>query len=100
VAAESFIAYGTFAQGADAQATARLNGTVLEASRRITAETGQAFVVARVRSGLFEIDVCLSVEEHPDVPSPGQVIGGGVLLVASIPTLEGTRAAKRWRRRR
>jgi hypothetical protein len=100
MAAESFIAYGVFPQDADARALARLNGVVLAASRRTTAHTAQSFIVARVRTAGFEVDLCMSAEEHPEVPTPGQVVGGEVFLVGSIPNLEQPTTAKRWWRRK
>jgi hypothetical protein len=100
MAPESFISYGVFADPDDAGAMARLNGVVIGASRRTTALTGQSFTVARVRTAGFEVDVCLSAEEHPEVPRPGQVLGGEVFLVGSAPAIAAPTPRTRWWRRR
>jgi hypothetical protein len=84
MAAESFISAEVFGASAETQATALMNGIVLRAERRTTTQTGQTFVVARVRCIGMELDLCLAGIDHPDVPEPGQVIGGMVFLVASL----------------
>jgi hypothetical protein len=84
MAAESFISSGVFGEPAEADATALLNGIVLRAERRTTMQTGQTFVVVRVRSLGMEVDLCLAGVDHPEVPVPGQIIGGTVFLVASL----------------
>lgn len=85
---ESFISYGVFSPDiggtSDAEPLARLHGTVLEAERRTTEATGGEFVVARVRTAGFEVDMCLAGAEFPDPPEPGQVVGGEVYLTGSI----------------
>ncbi len=96
MAAQSFFSPGVFAEPAAAQATARLYGIVSESTRRTTAQTGQTFIVARVRTVGFEVDVCLSAGEHEELPEPGAVLGGHVCLVGSVPGL-ATRPG-RWRR--
>lgn len=85
MAAESFIAYGVFGDPEQAQAYARLNGTVLRAQRKTVAATGQEFVAVRVRTVGFEVDVCLPVDGAGELPSAGNVIAGTVFLVASLP---------------
>jgi hypothetical protein len=82
MAAESLISYGVFGPAEQAQAYARLNGTVLHAGRRTVAATGQQFVTARVRTVGLDLDLCLPAGP---VPEPGNVIGGTVFLVASLP---------------
>jgi hypothetical protein len=82
MAAESLISYGVFGPAEQAEAYARLNGTVLRAERRTVAATGARFVVARVRTVGLDLDLCLPT---PVVPEPGAVIGGTVFLVASLP---------------
>lgn len=57
MAAESFISYGVFGNPKQAEAYARLNGTVLRAQRKTVVATGQEFVAARVRTVGFEADV-------------------------------------------
>lgn len=111
MAAESFIPYGVFGAPADAEAYARLNGTVLSAERRTTSLTGQEFIAARVRTAGFEVDLCLpagiALPGGFDVPGPGNVIGGTVFLVASMPDLtqppgrpaEAKRSWLSWRRK-
>ncbi len=96
MAAQSFFSHGVFSEPAAAQATARLYGVVSESTRRTTAQTGQTFMVARVRTIGFEVDVCLSADEHEELPEPGAVLGGRVFLVGSVPTL--TTRTGRWRR--
>lgn len=100
MAAESFISYGVFGEAAQAEATARLNGIVVASERKTNRLTGQTFIVARVRSVGFEVDLCMSIDEHPEPPPPGAVVGGEVYLVGSIPTLEPDPTARRsWFRR-
>ena len=84
LAAESFISYGIFADPAQARPHARLSGTVLHAGRHVCALTGQPFTVAAVRTAGFEADVCLAGREHPDLPAPGAIISGTVVLSAVI----------------
>ena len=83
LAAESFISYGMFADPAEARPDARLSGTVLHAGRRVCALTRQPFTVATVRTAGFEADVCLAGSEHPDLPAPGSIISGTVVLSAA-----------------
>jgi hypothetical protein len=82
MAAESLISYGVFGPAEQAEAYARLNGTVLRAERRTVAATGGRFVVARVRTAGLDLDLCLPT---PVVPEPGAIIAGTVFLVASLP---------------
>ena len=84
LAAESFISYGVFAGPAQARPDGRLSGTVLKAGRRVCALTRQPFTVAAVRTAGFETDVCLTGSEHPDVPAPGSIISGTVVLSAAL----------------
>ena len=100
MASESFISYGVFGDSAEARAHARLNGVVLTSSLRTTVQTGQSFVVARVRTVGFEVDLCMNADEHPNAPQQGQIIGGQVFLVGSVPSLERTPSRKRWWHRR
>lgn len=81
---QSFLAAAVFGASEDADAYARLAGTVLRAERRSVAQTGQQFIAARVRTTGFELDVCLAASDHPTVPTPGQTIAGTVFLVASL----------------
>ncbi len=99
IATESFISHGVFGDPKESRATARLSGTVLSAERRTTAQTGQAFLVARVRTIGFEVDLCLNANEHPDLPAAGHVVSGIVFLVGSLPSLEPTGKRTRWWRR-
>jgi hypothetical protein len=84
--AGSFISYGAFAEAGFAAPTAyaRLAGTVLSASHRKCALTGQGFSVATVLSAGFAADVCLSDDEHPVTPAPGNIISGTVFLTAAF----------------
>jgi hypothetical protein len=84
--AESFISYGVFDDPAQVRPRGRLSGTVLHAGPRVCALTGQRFTVATVRTAGFETDLCLAGGEHPDVPAPGSIISGTVILSAAIDT--------------
>ena len=84
LAAESFIAYGVFADPAQDRPRARLSGTVLKAGHHVCALTGQPFTVAAVRIAGFEADLCLAGSEHPGLPAPGNIISGTVVLSAAI----------------
>lgn len=85
MAAESFISYGLFGSPEESSAHARLNAVVLSAERRRTALTGQSFIVARVRTGGFQADLCLP--DQAVVPTAGNVVAGTVFLVGSVPAL-------------
>ncbi|MBB5870114.1 hypothetical protein F4553_003493 [Allocatelliglobosispora scoriae] len=89
MASESFISYGMFGSPDQAQAHARLNGTVLGASLRTVTATGQSFIVARVRTAGFEADLCMPAVAGAGVPEAGNVIGGEVFLAASMPSVVG-----------
>jgi hypothetical protein len=84
---ESFISYGVFGPLEQAQAYARLHGTVLEAQQRTVAATGQSFIVAWVRTTGFDVDLCMPATAGVEPPQPGNVLGGEVFLVASMPGL-------------
>lgn len=86
-ASESFVSYGVFGEPQDAQAHARLAGTVVTAKQRVVELTGQSFITVRARTLGFEFDVCLG-PDHTTVPEPGQVIAGEVFLVASMDEAE------------
>lgn len=92
MAAESFMSYGVFGPPEQAQAHAWLYGTVLTAQTRTTQLTGQSFITTRVRTVGFEVDLCLPATSA--VPEPGNIIGGHVFLVASMPSLLGSDAAR------
>ena len=84
--AESFISHGVFTDPAQAGSRARLSGTVLDAARHVCALTGQPFIVAAVRTAGFEADLCLAASDHREVPVPGNIISGTVVLSAAIDT--------------
>ena len=86
MASESFISYGVFGEPENAKAYARLFGTVLGSELRTVALTGQTIVRVRVRTVGFEVDLCMPFSD-PQLPTPGEVIGGGVFLVGSMPSL-------------
>ena len=92
--AESFISHGVFADPAQAGSRALLSGTVLDAARHVCALTGQPFIVAAVRTAGFEAALCLAAGDHPEVPVPGNIISGTVVLSAAIdtPLLNGGQA--------
>ena len=99
---DSFISYGVFGDPADAPPVARFGALVRSAERRTNTALGQSFVVAAANIVGIEATLCLSGQEFPDVPVPGQVIAGEAYLVASISDLESPpRSAPRrrlWRR--
>jgi hypothetical protein len=107
MASESFFSNGVFQQGETAEATARLNGVVLRSDRRVNSVTGQAFVVARVRTVGFEVELCLPGAEHVAELRGGQIVAGRVFLTASLagtqvesqPLAAGAPAKQRWWRR-
>lgn len=97
MADESVVSYGVFGDPVNAEAHARLYGTVLHAERRTTTLTSQHFTAARVRSAGFELDMCLPATTA--TPQPGNIIGGDVFLVASLPVpakAPATRTRTRW----
>jgi hypothetical protein len=103
MAAESFISYGVWGEPEQAEAYARLNGTVLAAEQRRNSLTGADFHVCRVRTMDFEVDLLLDARDHPEPPAPGQVVAATPYLVASIESLGfGTDEApkRRWFGRR
>ncbi len=108
---ESFVSYGLFAGDAgpeEPHAYAQLSGVVLDGTTKLNSHTGRAFHVARVRSVLGELDVCVPVSDQPEVPVPGNVVSGLVYLVASLdqlwsgrdPTPPPPPTRRRWFRRR
>jgi hypothetical protein len=88
---EPFLAYTGFDAADEAEAYARLAGTIVRAERRTVVQTGQRFVAARVRTAGFQLDLCLSASEHPALPTPGQIVAGEVYLVASLEHLPADR---------
>lgn len=86
LAAESFTSYAGVADRPHLQSRAWLSGTVLSATRRVSGLTGQTFTVAAVRTAGFEASLCLAASDHPDLPGPGTIIAGIVVLSAAIDT--------------
>jgi hypothetical protein len=84
VAPESFIPIGLF--GAPT-AHARLHGTVLSSQLVTVEETGQTFVRSLVRTAGFEAAVCAPEGTYEAEPEPGNILGGHVFLVGSMPSL-------------
>lgn len=102
-AAESFFPYGLF--GDQAHPHAGVSGTVLAAQTREVGQTGQVFHAVRlsVASLGMELDLCLSAQDHPLPPGPGNVVDGTVYLVGSADSLWSAPPAparKRWFGRR
>jgi hypothetical protein len=87
MATESFVSYGLFAVGEEADAHARLSGVVLSSTTLVNGCTGQDFHVARVGCLGMEIDVCVPAPEHPAGLWPGNVVAGTCYLVASVEAL-------------
>jgi hypothetical protein len=81
---ESFLSYGLFGDGAEAEPVARLNGVVLAVSTAAVAATDQTFHAVRVRTVGMQVDVCLDAHDHPDPPKPGAIVAGTVYLVADV----------------
>ena len=99
--AESFISYGVFGAPENAEAYARLNGTVLASEQRRNTLTGAEFLVCRVGCLGFEVDVLLDARDHPVVPTPGQVLAATPFLVASLDELgfgDADESAPTWRK--
>ena len=88
-ASESFVSYGLFSPegSSEPHAYAQLSGVVLAGSTKLNTRSSDAFHVARVRSVLGELDVCVPVTNQPEMPVPGNVVAGLVYLVASIDEL-------------
>jgi hypothetical protein len=101
--AQSFLSYGIFGEPAEAQPHARLAGVVTAATTHRVALTGQDFHAVRLLSLGLSFDLCLAATDH-DLPGPGQVVAGTVLLVASMDALweagpsTATRRRRWWRR--
>ena len=84
LAAESFFSHAALADSPEKQSRARLSGTVLSVTCHVCALTGQPFTVAAVRTTGFTADLCLAAGDHPEVPEPGNIISGTVVLSAAI----------------
>ncbi|GAB4084553.1 hypothetical protein GCM10028784_11830 [Myceligenerans cantabricum] len=80
---ESFSPDGAFTMQVDA--VARVNGTVLEVARHEVGRTGQVFTAAQVRTGGFEVSLCVPAGE-PDL-AVGDVVAANTYLIASVPSL-------------
>jgi len=100
--AESFISQGLFGEP---NAHARLYGTVLVSERRTVSDTGKSVVVVAVRTVGFTARICIPGDSLATDPAAGNVVGGTVYLVGSIPELLEGRERQRserksWLRRR
>jgi hypothetical protein len=84
MAAESFISTGLFGSPT---AEARLYGTVRSAERRIVSETGNEIDVLVVHTVGFDATVCVPARMLGVEPLPGNVLGGSVYLVVSMPSI-------------
>jgi hypothetical protein len=84
IASRSFTSFGTEVLPEQADAHGRLSGIVLGAERRTVGLSGQDFIVVRVRSAGFDLDLCMATSEHETVPAAGSVVAGTVYLAASI----------------
>jgi len=56
----------------------------VSAEHSICTLTGQPFMIAAVRTAGFKIELCPAGGEHPSLPAPGSIIGGTVILVATL----------------
>jgi hypothetical protein len=84
MAAESFISSGLFGSPS---AEARLYGTVLSAEHRTVVQTGNAIDVLVTRTAGFEATVCVPGGSLGFQPKPGNILGGLVYLVGSMPSI-------------
>jgi hypothetical protein len=81
---ESFISYGLFATP---DAHARLHGTVISSERRVVLQTGQEVIISAVQTVGFTANVCTPADDLAWQPASGNVLGGSVFMVGSIPAL-------------
>jgi hypothetical protein len=95
--AQSFTPHAHADDAKRAKAQARMSGVVLGSERRTCALTGQEFMVARVATTGFELDMCLAAFQHPEQPPRGAIVVGTVFLVGSIDWLVAPES-KPWRR--
>jgi hypothetical protein len=86
MAAGSFISYGVFADPADAEARARMNGIITAVEARTNALTGRRFLACRVESIGSEFDL-VTVPSEGAEPMVGSVVAAEVFLIASIDEL-------------
>ena len=84
VGSESFIPTGQFGT---LSARGRLYGTVLSAGGKTCSLSGGEFVVTVVRTVGFIANLCTPLSEVSEIPVPGNIVGGAVYLVVSIPSL-------------
>jgi hypothetical protein len=77
-----------------AQAHARLYGTVLSAEQRTVEATGRQFTAVRVCTAGFDVDMCLPPTQ---APMAGNVVGGTVFLTASLRFTASAQPARRFR---
>jgi hypothetical protein len=87
MASDSFISYALFADPADAEAIARVNGIVTSAELRTNDLTGDAFLACRISSLGSELDL-VTVPPAGFLPRAGSVVAATAFLVASIDALE------------
>ena len=83
-APESFVSTGIFGAPEVATADARLNGTVAGSELRTNSLTGQSFLLARVGTAGFDVDMCISRSDDSDHLGLGMVVGGYVFMVGSL----------------
>lgn len=86
-ATDSTLSYGLFNDPEEAEPTAFLSGTVLDAVSHVTGALDQGFHAVRIRTVGGTLTVCLAADEHPEVPQPGQVLSGVCYLVLDVPGL-------------
>lgn len=93
---ESFRSLGLF-EGGDAEPYARLSAHVVESETRTNSRTSQQFHAVQARCSGLDLVLCLAAADHPTPPALGDVVEGITYLVASLPSLWPTAAARRQR---
>lgn len=94
---ESFRSLGLF-EGGDAEPYARVSAHVVESQTRTNTRTGQDFHAVQVRCHGMDLVLCLAAADHPTPPALGDTVSGVVYVVASLPSLWPTAAARRHQR--
>ena len=81
---QSFVSYDIFRGVENADAYARISGTVLGSSRHNVAATGKSFLATRVWTDGFEITVCTPAQADTKPFEEGSILAGKVYLIVVI----------------